>query len=216
MVLKGNWKTIAEHYEANAEMLNVPNLISGFRLLLVPALLYLAWIGEYTLFLIFFACSLLLDLADGFIARKLNQVSEFGARLDTWSDFATEIAVPVCAWWLWPDAIQQVSPFVITMVVSSAVTITFGFLKYGRLTSYHAWGSKLATVLIIGTALILFVGGPAWPFQLSTPILVLAQIEQIAMTAILPEWRPNVPSLWHAIKLTHRLKLPDISNIKSG
>jgi hypothetical protein len=90
------------------------------------------------------------------------------------------------------------------MVVSSSVTITFGFLKYGRLTSYHAWGSRLAAVLIIGTALVLFYGGPAWPFQPSTPILVLAQLEQISMIAILPEWRPNVPSLWHAIKLTRR------------
>ncbi len=186
--------------------INIPTLITSFRLVIAPVLLYFAWIGEHTLFLIFLACSLLSDLTDGFVARRLNQASEFGAKLDSWGDFVTNTTILVCAWWLWPNPIRQEAPFIITMILVSAVPLTFGFLKYGRLISYHAWSTKLSTVLIISTALILIAGGSPWPFRLSTLVLVIAQMELTAMTAILPEWRPNVPSLWHAIELSRRLK----------
>src|ERR1700758_5005172 len=135
-------------------MLNVPNLISGFRLVIVPVLLCLAWIGEHTLFLIFLTYSLLSDLVDGFIARSLNQVSELGAKLDSWSDFITNMTIPLCAWWLWPDIIGPEAPFVITMVVTPAIPAVFGFLKYGHLIGYRTWGSKLSTALVCSTALI--------------------------------------------------------------
>ncbi|MER3445605.1 MAG: CDP-alcohol phosphatidyltransferase [Candidatus Dadabacteria bacterium] len=185
---------------------NVPTLITSFRLVIAPLLLYLAWIGEHTLFLVFLGCSLLSDLTDGFVARKLNQASEFGAKLDSWSDFVTNITILVCAWWLWPNPIRREAPFIITIIAVSTVPLTFGFFKYGRLISYHAWSTKLSTVLIIGTALILILGGSPWPFRLSTFVLVIAQMELTAMTAILPEWQPNVPSLWHAIELSRCLK----------
>jgi CDP-diacylglycerol---glycerol-3-phosphate 3-phosphatidyltransferase len=185
---------------------NIPTLITSFRPIIAPVLLYLAWIGEHRLFLVFFACSLLSDLADGFIARKLNQTSELGAELDSWSDFVMNLTIPVCAWWLWPDPIRRETPFIITMIAASAVPLTFGFLKYGRLISYHAWSTKISTVLIIGTTLILIAGGSPWPFRLSTAVLVLAQVELTAMTVILPEWHPNVPLLWNAIELSHHLK----------
>ena len=76
---------------------------------------------------------------------------------------------------------------------------TLGLLKYGHLTSYLTWSTKFSAVLLGGTAFLLFLGGPAWPFQLATPILILSGIEKIFMTAILPQWQANVPSLWHAM-----------------
>lgn len=183
------------------EMLTAPNLISCLRLLVVPILFYLAWTGKPTLFLVFFAGSLFSDCVDGIIARKLNQVSELGAKLDSWGDFATYMSFPICAWWLWPDLIRREAPFVIAVVASYIIPLIYGFLKYGRITSYHTWGAKLSAVLMGSAMLLLFARGPAWPFRLFTPVFVLAELEEICMTTILPEWRANVPSLWHAIKL---------------
>lgn len=181
-------------------MYTAPNLLSVFRLVLVPVLFYLAWTGKSTLFLVFFTCALFSDCVDGFLARKLNQVSEFGTKLDTWADFAMYMSLPICAWWLWPDVIRREAPFVIAAVTSYIVPIIFAFLKYGRNTSYHTWGAKLSAVLMSGAMLVIFAGGPAWPFRLFTPFFVLVELEEIAMTAILSEWRANVPTFWHAMK----------------
>lgn len=185
-------------------MLNIPNLLSFLRPALVPVLLYFAWTGEGTLFLVFFACSLLSDIADGYLARRLNQVSDLGAKLDSWCDFTTWMAAAICVWWLWPDLVRREAPYVIAMVASYVVPIIVGFAKYRRMTSYHTWGAKLSAIVVGGGTMLLLLGGAAWPFRLAAVVFVVAEIEEIAITVILPEWRSNVPSLWHAMSLARR------------
>ena len=63
-------------------MANVPDLLSGLRLVLAPVLLALAWFGYPNAFLVCLVVSLFSDLADGFLARRYGQVSELGAKLD--------------------------------------------------------------------------------------------------------------------------------------
>ena len=83
--------------------LNVPNGLSAFRIACVPILLVLAWHGALAPFLIGFALGLASDVLDGVLARRLGQVTEFGARLDQWGDFALWLSLPLAAWWLWPE-----------------------------------------------------------------------------------------------------------------
>lgn len=64
----------------------IPNILSISRLALVPVLVALAYFGEAQAFLAVLAVSLLSDAFDGYIARKLNQTTELGARLDSWGD----------------------------------------------------------------------------------------------------------------------------------
>ena len=185
----------------DAEILTLPNILTGLRLVIAPVMLHFAWIGNSTFFLAFFIFSLLFGFTDGLIARRLNQVTELGRKLDSWSDLVTIITVTICAWWIWPVVFLREGPFVIALVVGYTVPVVLGFLKYGRLTSYHTWTTKLSLVLIGAGVLLVFAGGPNWLFRLAVPILVFAGIEEIAITTILPEWQSNVPTLWHAITI---------------
>ncbi len=179
----------------------IPNLLSSSRLVCVPVLLVLAWRGYEKEFLVLLVCALLTDLADGYLARRLHQVSELGARLDSWGDFALYITTPLSAWLLWPELIVREVPYVVVVLVSFMLPILIGFIKYHRLTSYHTWGAKLSAVLMGCTTLLLFAGGPSLPFHFSTVVLVLTQIEEISITVVLPKWHSNVPSLVHALRL---------------
>ncbi|HOP40051.1 MAG TPA: CDP-alcohol phosphatidyltransferase family protein [Geobacteraceae bacterium] len=179
----------------------IPNLLSGFRLVAVPVLLVLAWRGCDRAFLALLVVALLSDVADGYLARRLHQESDLGARLDSWGDFALYITTPLSAWWLWPELILREACYVTLVVVSFVLPILIGFVKYRRLTSYHTWGAKLSAVFMGCSTVLLFAGGPAFPFHLSTGILVLTQVEEVIITFILPEWRSNVPSLAHALRL---------------
>lgn len=70
-------------------MLNLPNALTIFRICVVPfivALLYFPGNVTCTLATIFFLVAILTDLADGFIARKYNQVTNFGKFLDPMAD----------------------------------------------------------------------------------------------------------------------------------
>ncbi len=180
---------------------SLPNILSALRLLSVPVLVFLAWADLGREFTILFVCALLTDLADGYLARRLGVESELGARLDSWGDFAVYTATPVCAWMLWPDLILRELPYVLIVVASFTVPVAVGFIKYRGLTSYHTWGAKLSAVLMGTSAVLLFNGGTPWPFRVSTGILVLAQLEEIAITIILPALHANVPTVWHAAGL---------------
>jgi len=179
----------------------LPNLLSCFRLLLVPVLLALAWSGCSKLFVACIILSLLTDAVDGFFARRFNASTRLGAKLDSWADFATYLALPFCGWWLRPDVVRAEAPFLIAPIFFYVTAVGFGFLKYRRLTSYHTWSSKALAILAGVVVLTFFLGGPGWPFRVFAPLAVLSLMEEIVITSLLPGRCANVPSLWHARRM---------------
>lgn len=70
-------------------MLNIPNILTGFRIFLIPVfvvLFYLPteWSGAAAAFVFWLAG--ITDLLDGYLARRLNQQTTFGAFLDPVAD----------------------------------------------------------------------------------------------------------------------------------
>ncbi len=161
----------------------------------------LAWQQRPKLFLGCLCVSLASDLVDGFLARHLHQKSELGAKLDSWGDLATYTVFGIGAWWLWPALIRAEAPFVVVAVVSYALPSLVALLKFGRFTSYHTWGAKLSAIIMGPALLLLFGWDSPLLFRVATVILAIAEVEEIAITAILPEWRADVPSLGHALRL---------------
>lgn len=185
----------------------LPNLLSCFRLLLVPVLLALAWDGRSRLFVSGLILSFLTDAVDGFVARRLNAISKLGAKLDSWADLATYAALPFCGWWLRPNVLRAEAPYFLIPMALYLAAVGFGFLKFRRLTSYHTWSSKGIAMLAAIVILIFFFGGPGWLFRVFAPLAILSLAEEMIITALLPEWRANIPSLWHARRIKH--KRPD-------
>jgi len=181
-----------------AGRLTIPNLLSGFRLIATPILLYLAWEGHANLFLILLAVSLLSDAVDGFFARRLKSASEFGAKLDSWGDFAIYMTVPLCAWWLWPEVLKREAIFVFLVIGAFTAPFLAGVIKFGRLPGYHTWSAKAAAVFMSVSVFLLFIMDVSWPFRCAAVFQALSASEEIAITLLLSEWRCNVPSFWHA------------------
>ena len=75
-------------------ILNLPNTITFFRLSLLLPLFYL--ISAKASWIILFFVSVLLfilDLLDGYLARRLNQITEFGNIFDSFVDKISFITV---------------------------------------------------------------------------------------------------------------------------
>ncbi|MGZ4982316.1 MAG: CDP-alcohol phosphatidyltransferase family protein [Methylobacter sp.] len=180
--------------------LTLPNLLTGFRFVAAPVLLWLAWNGHGIAFMGLLAIAFLTDLLDGIAARLTGQVTPFGATLDSWADVITYLTIALCCWWLWPEVVSRELFYVGLIVASCLLPALAGILKFGRFTSYHTWGVKIAAASMGLTLYILFLNGSAWPFRIAAIICILAAIEEIVITLLLPEPESNLRSVWDVLK----------------
>jgi len=184
--------------------LTLPNLLTGFRFVAAPVLLWLAWHGYPMAFMGLLAITFLTDLLDGMVARMTGQVSQFGATLDSWADVITYLTIALCCWWLWPDMVSRELLYIGLIVASCLLPAGVGILKFGRFTSYHTWGVKIAAASMGLTMFVLFLGGPAWPFRVAAVICIVAAVEEIVITWLLPEPESNLRSVWDVLKRSVR------------
>ncbi|MBN2160649.1 MAG: CDP-diacylglycerol--glycerol-3-phosphate 3-phosphatidyltransferase [Spirochaetes bacterium] len=105
-------------------ILTIPNILSLSRIVLVPLLIYLLYEKQWMLALILFGIASLTDLFDGWSARKLNQVSEFGIFIDPLADKFLVISVFAALMVL--DPYLEVFDFwMIAVIVGRDILITF-------------------------------------------------------------------------------------------
>jgi len=72
---------------------------------------------------------------------------------------------------------------------------------YGREASYHMWSSKVwGIVLFAGFFSILAPGHDGFLAALPIYVGIVADLEELAISLVLPEWRADVPSLVHAMQ----------------
>ncbi|MGZ5029155.1 MAG: CDP-alcohol phosphatidyltransferase family protein [Methylobacter sp.] len=180
--------------------LNLPNLLTGFRFIAAPVLLWLAWNGHGITFMGLLAIAFLTDMLDGMVARLTGQVTQFGATLDSWADVITYLTIALCCWWLWPEIVRRELFYVGLIIASCLLPALAGILKFGRFTSYHTWGVKIAAASMGLTLYILFLYGLVWPFRIAAVICILAAIEEIIITLLLHEPESNLRSVWDVLK----------------
>ena len=124
---------------------HIANIITGSRMVLSLPLLFIpltsAWF--YTLYLL---CGFS-DMIDGTVARRTSSASEFGARLDTVSDFVfMSVALikfvphlPIPVWlWIWIGVIA----------VIKLGNVAWGFVRTKKLISPHTIMNKVTGLLL--------------------------------------------------------------------
>ena len=78
------------------QMKNVPNILSGFRLALIPAFAMLFLTGQRELSGIMFMLAACTDALDGYIARKYDAISKLGRILDPVADKLMQFVALLC------------------------------------------------------------------------------------------------------------------------
>lgn len=129
------------------KILTVPNLLSLFRLLLIPVIVWLYWFQkDYFPAGVLLIISGLTDLADGYIARHFNAVSNVGKILDPIADKLTQAAMLFCLVTRFP---LMAAPFGF-LVIKELFIGTTGLLmirKTGKVVGADFHG-KVATTLL--------------------------------------------------------------------
>ena len=123
---------------------HVPNILTIIRFLLIPFIVLAIFQNQYILAFVFFTISGITDVADGFIARKFNFITNFGKLMDPLADKLTQIAT------LGSLAIVGIIPLwiLIIVLIKEFIMIVGASFLYGKdVVVYSKWYGKLATVL---------------------------------------------------------------------
>ena len=174
----------------------VPNLLSFFRLACAPLLVLSGLAEGPILFFVLLSLMLISDALDGFLARRWHQTTALGAKLDSYGDYATYIAVALGAWLQWPERIAREADMILLAVALFILPALFSIAKFRQFASYHTLLTKLsAFVMSLGIfALLLF--NVIWPFEIAVAVLALEAIENIAITLSIDAPRSDIASYW--------------------
>jgi len=153
---------------------SIPNLISLFRILLIPFILYAYFNEQIVQAIVLIVLSGISDGVDGFVARHFGQITTLGKVLDPIADKLTQVALAICLCISYPEMV----PLLITLVVKESLMLYGGLrlLKAGvQPFSARIWG-KVATVLFyIGvTAIIVFSKSMSSPVLHGIVALIIA------------------------------------------
>lgn len=142
------------------DLLTIPNMLSLFRLLLIPVymVIYLnaSDLTDHCIAAGILAVSCLTDMFDGKIARHFNMISTVGKVLDPIADKATQFSLIVCLTIRYPMLLTLVSLFVVKesfQLVAGLLTLRSGKMLNGALIS----GKICTTVLFISLILMVLI-----------------------------------------------------------
>lgn len=160
------------------KVITLPNLLSVFRILLIPVFVVFYfqtrlqnhyWYAAGTLVLSGFT-----DILDGVIARKFNMVSEVGKVLDPIADKLTQVAMVVC---LCVNHIIII-PMLLLFVIKEGCMLLGALFLYrdGKKPEAAHWWGKLSTVVIYVTVFIIVLSDiyPVIPVFIQVVLMMAA------------------------------------------
>ena len=142
------------------EIFTIPNVLSMFRLLLIPVyvLIYLnaSVPNHYFVAAAILAVSCLTDMIDGKIARHFNMISTLGKILDPIADKATQFSLIICLAMKYPILWYLVCLFVVKesfQLIAGGLNLRKGKMLKGALIS----GKICTTILFLSLILLVMI-----------------------------------------------------------
>lgn len=131
------------------EWFTIPNILSYFRILLIPVFvhMYLSATEPYEFYRAASVLGLsgITDALDGFIARKWNQITEIGKLIDPVADKLTQVAVALTLMARWP----YMWILVLLFLVKEGHLLIHNIRLYRRGLKMNGskWYGKVATIV---------------------------------------------------------------------
>lgn len=148
------------------------------------------------------------DIFDGKIARRLGIATPNLRRLDSIADSIFYVAATYCVWLLYREVITDNAAALLALLGLELGRYIFDILKFKKEASYHMWSSKLWGIfLFLGFFSVLVFEETGLCVYLAIYVGLLADMEGLAISIVLPTWKNDVPTIVHAIRLRKEEKI---------
>ena len=171
--------------------MKVANFFSYLRIGFVPILIYLAFMGNYISFAIVIILGGITDALDGYFARKLNEVSQYGSDLDSMADALFVIPKALVAWLLFPEQVIQYLDVLVVLIIIFLAGIVMQLILHKKLIGFHLYSDKAAAAFSYCFVPYTLLFGLNYPLLYLFVIVVFAsQIEELLATIMFKKIDP--------------------------
>lgn len=188
-----NWKK---------EVWTIPNLLSLFRLALIPVYVVIYLNAEkpahHFLSAAILAVSCLTDMIDGKIARKYNMISTLGKILDPVADKATQFTLIICLAVKYPVLWYLMALFVVKegfQLIAGSISLSKGRMLDGALLT----GKICTTILFISLIFLVLV-----PQLAEKTVTIIAIVDSLFMLVAFGDYL--IAYFWKGADKIHDLK----------
>lgn len=178
----------------------IPNFITSLRILGTFVLIFTPY-EKLALFLTVYTLTGISDILDGFIARKMGTVSEFGARLDSIADI---FFYAVMLLRLMPTLLVKITAFIwcwVALVFALRIaSYVVAAVKYHKFATLHTYMNKLTGAAVFTAPYIMH-----FDFYLTVCALIcfvgtISSAEELIIHLISKKYDPNKRTLLHFVK----------------
>ncbi len=186
-------------------MSRIPLLLTALRALLAPVVVLLALHAPSRFALgVCVTVAFASDVLDGLIARRLNIATPALRRLDSIADSLFYVASALAAWLLYPRVINAHRAALLILAALELARYVVDFVKFGREASYHMWSSRVWGVTLFAAFFaLLAMGYTGHAVALPIYVGIICDLEGLAISFALKDWRSDVPSILHALRSRH-------------
>lgn len=181
--------------------LTIPNILSLYRLFVFPIVILMIVLRLELVYAILVVISLNTDVWDGFIARRFNQQTAIGARIDSLADIGMYITALSG---IIVFKIHEIGPdaWLYYVFIACYVIVTLSpLIKFGKIQSFHLYSIKSAGYLQgIFFILLFFVDYFPVYFYVMVNLSLLAFVENLSIQLIIPEMRSDIKGLFWVLK----------------
>ncbi len=182
-------------------ILTIPNMLSAYRILTFPLILYFAINNQENLFAVLLIVNLITDILDGAVARIFHMQTEFGARLDSIADIGTYVLAITGILIFKADEFRPHLLSFYTFIFLFLFANLLSLIKFKRLPSLHLFSWKIGGY-IQGFFFFLLFAFKFYPIVYYFMIIwgILAFTEHICIQLLIKQMQSNLKGLYWVLK----------------
>ena len=178
------------------ELFYPSNLLSMSRIVLLPLLYILLFLGQWLPFAITYAILGSTDYFDGKVARRRNQITELGKQLDSWADVIFYLSSAFFLYHFQREAIMNNFPLMMGFFAIFILSFIVSAVRLKKLVIMHTNSLRLAATMVYFTVIFsFFIDGTPLVF-LTLIVYYVAFTEEIMIFIFYGEVDPDVRYIW--------------------
>jgi len=183
-------------------MKDLPNIITGVRLLAALCILVACFRADgERYFLPLFITGGVSDMLDGFIARRFNWCTEFGAKLDSVSDLMLYVAGAIFLTCKTNEYVRVSETFILLGLAVQIIHLALSYWKLKQFPAYHTTFCRICAYAIFFSVIAFWLHKSTYVLPAIAMLWVVCSLEGIAITMILNKPASDIAGIRAALFL---------------